>query len=149
MRRGSRPEGRPLGFEGVECVLGRRIEEQRSVARGDQLRRAVLGSNNPTDEGHELFGRKIVVQQRIQVIQQRLQIGFGGESGARVRAAGGHHEGGADAMAGDVGDRDRDAAIVELLPVVIVSARFVGRLIPASDLKTRDNRRRAVGRRFC
>ena len=86
-------------------------------------------------QSHELLRGKVLHQKPIQTVKALPQLRLRGEDGSRVGVAGSHAEGGADPVARDIRYGDHDAAIVYQLPVEVVAARLIGRLVPAAISK--------------
>ena len=62
------------------------------------------------------------------------------EGGARICAADRGKQRRANAMSGDVGEGHKNATIGKGLPVIVIAAGLVGRLVPCGDVETGDLR---------
>src|SRR6266850_448389 len=82
------------------------------------------------------------MKQLIQSFEKRMQIRFGSEARAGVRATGCHTKCGADPMTGHVRDRKRQMPILQFLPIEIVPPGLVGGSIPPRDVKPSGSWRR-------
>ena len=82
------------------------------------------------DEGHghgdESGSLEVFDDEIVEAFDEGVRAFAGRSGGAGVGAADGHDEGGADAVAGDIGDGDDELAIGEGLPIVIITASKFG-----------------------
>ena len=105
------------------------------MAGGEHLDVASVARADGGDEGREAACGEVFAKEAIDVLEGEGYIAVSVEAGAGVGAADGGEERGAEAVAGDVGEGDDEAAVAEELPVEVVAAGGVGGEVPSADLE--------------
>ena len=117
--------------------------QDRPLAGTEKLDDAGRRVEDPAERRHEAILGQVETEQPVHVVDRPFEPRGAAHERPEKRPGLRHHEGGPDAVAGGVGDRDREPAVGERQKVEEVAPRLIGGAIPAGDIEACDRRIRA------
>src|SRR5260370_3489542 len=129
-------EGQTVRLHDVEAVVLQGVEEQRGVAGREQFHGGGVGAENCRYVGDEAAFSYIRCDGGIDLFHSLKKRILVAKICAGVGAADRGEQGGADAVAGYVRQCGDELAVGQRLPVIVITAGFIGRLVPGGDVPT-------------
>jgi len=133
----------PLGRQFADGPRGGFVVQDRPLAGTEKLDDAGRRIEDPAEGGHEPVVGEVEAEEPVHVVDRPFEPRRTSDKRAEKRPGLRHDQGGPDAVAGRVGDGDREPAVGERQKIEEVAPRLVGGAIPAGDVEACDRRIRA------
>ena len=136
MKVGRSPNGSACALSCVNRSSERRINQDGAVTGGKDFDIGRPGPAGGSDEGHESPRCEISAKRLMDMFESRRKILRYAEVASRIRVADCCKQCRAYAVTSDIGKADDQLAVGHGLPIEVVAAGIVGRLVPAGNVES-------------